>query len=201
MPLLFALPRRLVYLRLARSIAPGPEGPSAFIFFDWPKKTEPEKRPACAWPAYGGCPALLGIVGPALMGHPWPSKAFAASMPLNPTIPAMLGHAKALVDQKQKACAMRTQDSRPVASFSWPHCVAEHRSHFSSVAPWMARRAANDMDVDRRGREIARSAGHRPQAGHALGCAFSLVTFSLLTQRESDAAWLQARIYCASAQI
>ena len=80
------------------------------------------------------------------MGHPWPCKAFAASMPLNRTIPAMLGHAKALVDQKQGAlCAHRTRDgSRALSLDLGPHCVAEHRSHFGGVAPWTARRVAHD---------------------------------------------------------
>jgi len=100
-------------------------GCSVFIFFDWPKKTEPEKRPAYAWPACGRCPVLLGIVRPALMGHPWPSKAFATSMSLNLTIPAMLGHAKGKDKSAQArpgfATLSRAVDVVPIA---WPSIAA-----------------------------------------------------------------------------
>ena len=62
----------------------------------------------------------------------------------------------------QKAMARhRAPVSRLCRELLTSHCVAEHRSHFGVVAPWMARRAAHDKDVDRRDPEMVRSAGHQ----------------------------------------
>ena len=60
------------------------------------------------------------------MGHPWPCKAFAASLPLNPKIPAMLGHAKGVEDQKQRARFERTRFAilSRALDFLFPLCVS-----------------------------------------------------------------------------
>jgi len=69
-------------------------------------------------------------------------------------------------------------------------CVAEHRSRIGVVAPGMARRAAHDMDVDRRDPDTVRRAGHRTQAGHASGWPF--FWFRLFWPRKKDERGLAA---------
>ncbi len=75
--------------------------------------------------------------------------------------------------------------------------VAEHRSHFGSVAPRTARRVVLDRDVDHHGPEMVRSAGHpAARLGHASGWAFFWLLF-FAHAKKSDAVWLQAKIYPA----